>query len=475
MSRSPGRNDPCPCGSGLKYKRCCLDGERKDGLAAGERLEGRSAGKGESAQQSGTGELTLVVETPAGVLFRRIPNASPLPMEADQGKAAEEAVHDAAAIWGLPDFTYRGKTVGVGAGARELGDNLIIVGALGIVVQVKSRTAATANTERERAWIEKQTGRALRQARGSIRRLTAQPEVHTNARGRSVEIDGSRLRWLSVVVIDHPSPPKGAPAPPLDPERPAVVLLRRDWNFLFDQLKSAHAVGEYLERIAARPVDLGEEPVRYFELAMADQQAEPDEIDPALVGPGGRTVSAPQLPLRSVPGDERTHLLVRSIFEDIALAPLPAEFHERDRVAVLAELDRLPVSHRAQIGQFLTEALAQTTNVPVGQTLWRHRRFVGGREALHLAFGVCSDKFSDMHRDLFSWWLQLRHYEWVQVRLQRLGVAGVDDLTSVGILLTPRSDGRRVFDTTMLMARGQIDFTADEIRALRDAWPPDAD
>ena len=20
-----GRNDPCPCGSGLKYKRCCLD------------------------------------------------------------------------------------------------------------------------------------------------------------------------------------------------------------------------------------------------------------------------------------------------------------------------------------------------------------------------------------------------------------------------------------------------------------------
>ena len=27
-SRAPekvGRNDPCPCGSGLKYKKCCLD------------------------------------------------------------------------------------------------------------------------------------------------------------------------------------------------------------------------------------------------------------------------------------------------------------------------------------------------------------------------------------------------------------------------------------------------------------------
>jgi len=24
MSSKPGRNDPCPCGSGKKYKRCCL-------------------------------------------------------------------------------------------------------------------------------------------------------------------------------------------------------------------------------------------------------------------------------------------------------------------------------------------------------------------------------------------------------------------------------------------------------------------
>ncbi len=23
-SPRPGRNDPCPCGSGLKYKKCCL-------------------------------------------------------------------------------------------------------------------------------------------------------------------------------------------------------------------------------------------------------------------------------------------------------------------------------------------------------------------------------------------------------------------------------------------------------------------
>ncbi|WP_218033986.1 PBPRA1643 family SWIM/SEC-C metal-binding motif protein [Paenibacillus koleovorans] len=23
VGQSPGRNDPCPCGSGLKYKKCC--------------------------------------------------------------------------------------------------------------------------------------------------------------------------------------------------------------------------------------------------------------------------------------------------------------------------------------------------------------------------------------------------------------------------------------------------------------------
>ncbi|MCB0076247.1 MAG: SEC-C domain-containing protein [Anaerolineales bacterium] len=25
----PGRNEPCPCGSGRKYKRCCQEGKRK--------------------------------------------------------------------------------------------------------------------------------------------------------------------------------------------------------------------------------------------------------------------------------------------------------------------------------------------------------------------------------------------------------------------------------------------------------------
>ncbi len=31
---TPGRNDPCPCGSGKKYKRCCLDRDQAAALAS---------------------------------------------------------------------------------------------------------------------------------------------------------------------------------------------------------------------------------------------------------------------------------------------------------------------------------------------------------------------------------------------------------------------------------------------------------
>jgi uncharacterized protein len=33
MTEKAGRNDPCPCGSGKKYKQCCLKNERPRGSA----------------------------------------------------------------------------------------------------------------------------------------------------------------------------------------------------------------------------------------------------------------------------------------------------------------------------------------------------------------------------------------------------------------------------------------------------------
>jgi len=34
MNRVPGRNDPCPCGSGKKYKKCCLGREKTNQLSS---------------------------------------------------------------------------------------------------------------------------------------------------------------------------------------------------------------------------------------------------------------------------------------------------------------------------------------------------------------------------------------------------------------------------------------------------------
>jgi hypothetical protein len=43
-------------------------------------------------------------------------------------------------------------------------------------------------------------------------------------------------------------------------KHPAVVLLRRDWEFLFDQLKSTHTVAQYFEPAASEALELGQEP-----------------------------------------------------------------------------------------------------------------------------------------------------------------------------------------------------------------------
>ena len=39
MSKPIGRNAPCPCGSGLKYKRCCESKDQLEKIGADEALE----------------------------------------------------------------------------------------------------------------------------------------------------------------------------------------------------------------------------------------------------------------------------------------------------------------------------------------------------------------------------------------------------------------------------------------------------
>lgn len=412
-------------------------------------------------------EVTLFVETKAGVMVRTVPAAAPLRGDTARGYAAEDATREAASIWGLPDFVFHPEVSKVGSGSREIGDCLLIVGDLAAVVQVKSREVVTSDPDRERSWTEKKVKEALSQANGTIRRLQREPVPLTNGRGRTIDVDGNQMNWVSVAVIDHPDPPE--PSSDSKASRsPAVVMDRRDWEFLFDQLKSVHAVVEYLHRVADTPGELGNESVRYYQLAQADEEATPGEVDPAILAAGGYSISAPLLPLAPAgTDDEVALLLVRSVYEDIAIAPTGG-LDEKVRLRALAELDRLPVGLRANIGRFLIDGLEEAASVPEEGSQWRFRRPVGGRGKAHLGFGVCSQQFKaysedPMHHDVFAWWVQLRHHELQQI-------TDDPDLTTVGVVLSPRHDEERLFDTTMAAVTGDLNLTDEELSGFREFW-----
>ena len=136
-------------------------------------------------------ELTLLVTTADGVFERVIPNASPLSRLAERGIAAEDAIRDAAATWGLPDFVLKPHTERKGNAVREVSDGMLLVGNRGLSIQVKSRDAAADEPAREHAWLTKKIAEAARQATGTVRRLSTTPANMTNGRDR---IDPSRRR-----------------------------------------------------------------------------------------------------------------------------------------------------------------------------------------------------------------------------------------------------------------------------------------
>lgn len=442
-----GRNAPCPCGSGKKYKRCCLAAPQTRAPRHSDLVPQR-------------GETTLIVETATGLVVRRVPNASPLAADLEQGKAAETAIQDSAATWGMPDFVFRPVLDSRPGRVREVGDGLIVVGRLGVVIQSKSRIAPDEiDPVREESWLRKNAERAARQASGTIRTLLLQPTDLENGRGEHVTVDSPSIDWMSVVVLDHPDVPDDLE---VDAGDTTVVLIRRDWDFLFDQLRSTYAVVRYLRRVAGEPSRLGGEPARYFDHARADERAAPEVLPAALLG-DGVTVSTPLLPLAPAGvEDRRAHLLVRSIFEDAAVAPVRAGTADH-RLAVLAELDRFPVGMRAQMGNFLLEALESVRNDPDLFKLRHMRRSVGGA---HIAFGATGRYSADRH-DGFSAWVQLKHHN-----LQT--ITGEMDLLTVGVLLTPRPQGTTPFDTTVSAVQGDLGLTDQDLAAIRAVWDPHA-
>ena len=144
------------------------------------------------------------------------------------------------------------------------------------------------------------------------------------------------------------------------------MLLRRDWEFLFDQLKSTHAVAAYLRRVAGEDMELGAEPVRYHQLATLDSQAGPGGLDPAIKELGAAERWEPMLPLTPVGSEDvNAHQFFRSILEDIATIELQTTT-EQVRIRALAELDRLPTEHRAHVGNYLQRP-SNSSRAPTGR------------------------------------------------------------------------------------------------------------
>ncbi len=400
-------------------------------------------------------------------MVRTIRGASPLGTRAPRGYAAEEATHNAAAVWGMPDFVFRPETTSVGSGRRELGDGLIVVGDLAVVVQVKTREAPTSDSAKERRWLDRKATDGLRQGNGTVRRLCLRPELLTNLRGTTLEIDGNSLRWLSVVVLDHSDPPENVTPTLTIAKHPAVVVLRRDWEFLFDQLKSTYAVVQYFERVAEEELALGDEPMRYYDLARADAEASPSEFPKDLRG-SGVVMSAPLLPMAPAARDDRhAHQIVRAMFEDIAVTRLTTS-SEEDRLRILAELDRLPVAQRAAVGRFVLDAMRTVSQHRGTGVIWQMRSVRGEGGRTHLAFGACSHPYNENIKTGFTLWTQLRHHDVVSV------TGDTDRLTTVAVLVTPRNDGRRPWDTSVSAVSGDVGLTEAELRELRELWPTQA-
>lgn len=402
-------------------------------------------------------DLTLLVTTENGVYERVVPAPSALNPFVERGYAAEDAIHNAAATWGLPDFVLLPSAEHRGSRNREISDGLIVTGRRGVVLQVKSRNATPADEDKERGWVEKKVAEAARQVAGTVRRLLQDPVTMVNGRGRTLVIDGRKVTWAGVVVIDHPSPPIRHQVS-LSGRTPVVTLLRRDWEFLFHQLRSTTAVVDYLHRVEGS-CPLGSEPERYFELAAADAAATP--IPSTARGPGEHH-SVPRLPAAPAGSDDDdAHGMVRIMCEDVATAPHDGD--EVDRVLLLASIDSLPIGYRTELGQLLIEGLSEVRQAAAGDTMWKFRTFRAELGQPQLGFGVCS-RFDEAMQEAFRSWVFLRHHERAETPKHLV------DSTSIGILLSPRRDGLREWDTTVFAVKGDPGLAEEQLKSWRRVW-----
>lgn len=419
---------------------------------------------------NGDGTLVYIRRSEdGGVLGREIAPARDLLDASQDGTAVEEATRAAAGRWGLRDLVLKPKVFKKGSGIRELGDGTILAGPRGISLQVKARGVTGDTPEKATKWMLKNAAHGLRQARGTIRMALLKPTVElTNLRGRTFTIRGTSVAWIPVVVIDHPNPPPTGVIPAPDPKGPSVVLTRRDWEFLWDQLRSATAIVDYIHRVAEEeePLELGAESNRYLDLAEKDAQTPPGKLPDWIPKAGARHTNLPLLPADPAASVDRFgHAIFQQILEDIADTDFTGD--ETDRIALLSHIDRVAVGVRAELGRLLLRRLTRCAEAAPDGHRMDHRIMYIDQGSLQVTFTTMS-QLTDYHQEMYRSWLLLRRQDF----LEKSGALGPIYPWTVGILLTPRPDGPRPWDTTTISTNGPPAYDAADYARLTKAFKP---
>lgn len=151
------------------------------------------------------------------------------------------------------------------------------------------------------------------------------------------------------------------------------------------------------------------------------------------------------------------------MLEDIALSPLSETLTEGNRFTVLSDLDRLPVSASAEWGRLLLDMLRDVPQVPDEHCKWRFRRMLDADGTRQLIVGAAT-RFDPVVQASFSAYVQLRHHE-VTSRAGR-----TEDSSTLGVLLTPRRDGKRPWDTSTVRVHGDLELSEEELQVYSEAW-----
>lgn len=423
------------------------------------------------------GDVEVVVHGVTTISRRIVPAARPLDPALTKGKSAELASMDAAAVWGMPDYVFKPTVVRTGSGPREVSDFILVTGRVGLLLQVKSRAEPGVRAEREELWAYKQSAAAVRQAKGSLRMLRREPSLHTNLRGQQLTIGYDDVqRWVIVVLIDHERPPIGTDLSAHLPASadPIVVLTRRDWQFLWDQLKSGTAVASYLARVADDEMEcgLGQEAARYYRLAAEDALAPQISIESAehLYG-DPRHWSGPELPQEPAGhGERQGFATLRLVQEDVAQTAFE-ETHSppdaeavRARLRMLWALDDVSVVHRRQLGADLLAWLRDAKSAPEEELRWRARRMVGHVGTPLLGFAVAS-RLDPAVRNVFENWALLAHH-------QNCARSASTLAETMCVLLVPHSDLVDRWDSVCLFTEGPshlLEHDAARLQAVFEA------